>query len=79
MGESLGRGPHGYRVRIVYSEPEFHRRNPHCPETYSSVFDLPEAETPEVAVRAAEAHFSYCAYYSGVSWRRVIKSITVER
>ena len=68
----------GYRVRIVYSEPGFRRRNPHCPAEYTSLFELPHAASREAAVSEALARWDACARHSGVGWRRVIKSVTVE-
>jgi hypothetical protein len=69
----------GYRVRIVYAEPGFRRKNPHAPLEYSSVFHVPHAVTADAAVRDAMAEWDYCVRHSGVGWVRVIKSVTVER
>jgi hypothetical protein len=77
MSERIGSRV-GYRVSIVYSEPEFRQRNPHCPPEYTSLFDLPHAESREAAVREALAQWDYCARHSGVGWKRVVKSVTVE-
>ena len=77
MGEISGSGV-GYRVRIVYSEPGFRLKNPHCPPEYTSLFVLPNAASREAAVREALAQWDFCARYSGVGWKRVIKSVTVE-
>ena len=68
----------GYRVRIVYSEPGFLRKNPHCPAEYTSLFELPHAASREAAMREALARWDDYALHSGVGWRRVIKSVTVE-
>ena len=68
----------GYRVRIVYSEPGFRNKNPHCPAEYTSLFDLPHAPSREAAVSEALAQWDYCARHSGVGWVRIIKSVTVE-
>jgi len=76
MSESAVRK--GYRVRITYSEPGFHWRNPHLPSEYSSVFELPEAKTPDAAVREAMARWDDYLRHSGVGWHRVITSVTVE-
>jgi hypothetical protein len=79
MSEEIGGGRGaGYRVRIVYSEPGFRRKNPHCPAEYSSVFDVPQAPSYDAAVREAMAQWDDCVRYSGVGWLRVIKSVTVE-
>ena len=77
MSESSGSRA-GFRVRIVYEEPGFRQKNPHCPPEYTSLFDLPGATSREAAVREAMAQWDYCARYSGVGWQRVIKSVTVE-
>ena len=77
MSERAGNGT-GYRVRIVYEEPGFRQKNPHCPPEYTSLFDLPDAESREAAVREALAQWDFCALHSGVGWKRVIKSVTVE-
>lgn len=68
----------GYRVRIVYSEPGFRRKNPHCPAEYTSLFELPHATSREAAMHEALARWDDYARHSGVGWRRVIKSVTVE-
>jgi hypothetical protein len=68
----------GYRVRVVYSEPGFQLRNPHCPAEYTSLIELPHASSRAAAVREALARWDHDAHHSGVGWRRVIKSVTVE-
>jgi hypothetical protein len=76
MGESAE--CKGYRVRITYSEPGFRFRNPHLPSEYSSVFEVPEAKSPDAAVREAMARWDDDLRHSGVGWHRVITSVTVE-
>ena len=66
------------RVRIVYTEPEFQRRNPHCPPEFSGIFEITDAASPDEAVQRALAEWNFCARHSQVSWPRVIKSVTVE-
>lgn len=68
----------GYRVRIVYTEPGFRHRNPHCPKEYSGIFEVAGAVSPDAAVRQALAEWDDCIRHSGVGWKRVIKSLTVE-
>jgi hypothetical protein len=70
--------PTGYRVRIVYTEPAFQRRNPHCPPEFCGVFEVAEAVSYDDAVRRALAEWDFCVRNSGVGWRRVIKSVIVE-
>ena len=69
----------GYRVRIVYTEPEFQRRNPDSPSEYSGLFDCPAAHSRREAVRQALDEWDFFARHSGVSWRRLIRSVRVER
>jgi len=73
-----GGRPIGYRVRIVYTEPEFQRRNPHCPPEFSGLFEVRDAASPDEAVRRALVEWNFCARHSGVGWPRVITSVTVE-
>jgi hypothetical protein len=73
-----GGRPTGYRVRIVYTEPEFQRRNPHCPPEFSGVFQVSNALSHDDAVRQALAEWNFCIRHSGVAWPRVIKSVIVE-
>jgi len=68
----------GYRVRIVYTEPEFQERNPHCPPEFAFSRNYPGAGSPQEAVRQAVDYFDFCAEHSQVAWRRIIKSVTVE-
>ena len=68
----------GYRVRIVYTEPEFQERNPQCPPEFSFTCHYPRAGTPQEAVKLAVDYFDFCAHQSSVAWRRIIKSVTVE-
>jgi len=68
----------GYRVRIVYTEPEFQERNPQCPPTFAFSRDYPGARSPQEALRKAVDFFDFCAEHSSVGWRRIIHSVTVE-
>jgi len=68
----------GYRVQIIYTEPEFQMRNPQCPPEFSCSRHNPEAESPQEAVREAVDYFDLCAEHSAVGWRRIIKSVTVK-
>lgn len=77
VGSAIARQP-GFRVRIIYREPEFQHRNPHCPQEYSSLFEVPDARTGTEAVRRALAEWEFCASHSGVSWDRVIQAVVVE-
>lgn len=67
----------GYRVQIVYTEPEFHRRNPHTPSEYSFTYDAVPAVTPEEAILLVTERFRRLAGLSRVGWGREIKSITI--
>lgn len=69
----------GYRVRIVYTEPEFQRRNPEAPSEYASLFDFPQAHSDLEAIRQALAEWDFCARHSGVGWQRLIRSVKIER
>lgn len=73
-----GGRPNGYRVRIVYTEPGFQRRNPHCPPEFTGVFDITGAVSYDDAVRRALAEWDEYIRNSGVGWTRVIKSVIVE-
>lgn len=77
MGSAIARQP-GFRVRIIYREPEFQRRNPDCPREFTSLFEIPAATSGAEAVRLALAEWDHCARHSGVSWERVIQSVIVE-
>lgn len=77
-GRPAGGPPNGYRVRIVYTEPEFQRRNPHSPPEFTGIFDVTGAASHDEAVRRALAEWDHCVRHSGVGWKRVIKSVTVE-
>ena len=68
----------GYRVRIVYTEPEFQERNPQCPREFSFSRDYPGARSPQEALRKAVDFFDFCAEHSSVGWRRIIHSVNVE-
>jgi len=77
MGSAIARQP-GFRVRIIYGEPEFQRRNPQCPQEFSSLFEIPDALSRAEAVRQALTEWDFCVRHSGVSWERVIHSVVVE-
>ena len=68
----------GYRVRIEYTEPEFHRRNPHCPEAYTALFDCTDAGSRREAIDMALMEFDHYARVSRVRWRRIVRAITVQ-
>ncbi len=68
----------GYRVRIEYTEPEFHRRNPHCPEAYTALFDCTDAGSRREAIDMALMEFDHYARVIRVRWRRIVRAITVE-
>ncbi len=68
----------GFRVRIDYTEPEFHRRNPRCPEAYTAWFDCAGARDAHEAVDMALGEFDFYARCSRVAWHRVVRAITVE-
>ncbi len=72
-----GRTEQGYRLRIVYTEPEFQSRNPDTPPSFSIEYDCPEASSPQDAIRMGLREWDRCAKYSRVGWRRVIQSVTV--
>ena len=67
----------GFSVRIVYTEPEFQRRNPGTPQQFVAEFDCPRAVTPEQAIEQALVRWRWFAAQSGVGWRRVIESVQV--
>ena len=77
MGSAIARQS-GFRVRIIYREPEFQRRNPQCPQQFSSLFEIHDALTSAEAVRRALTEWDFCVRHSGVSWERVIQSVVVE-
>jgi hypothetical protein len=77
QGIDTGR-PRGYRVRIVYTEPEFQRRNPRCPPEFSSLFEFPGAVSRDAAVRQALSEWEFCLRHTRVGWTRAIKSVLVE-
>lgn len=68
----------GYRVQIIYTEPEFQMRNPQCPPEFSFSRHYPEAASPQEAVRLAVDYFDFCLEHSSVGWRRIIRTITVK-
>jgi hypothetical protein len=67
----------GYKVRIVYTEPEFQRRTPGAPAVYSFTYFGIVARSPEEAVEAAVQDFRDTAWRSRVGWRRCIERVTV--
>ena len=67
----------GFRVQIVYVEPEFQMRNPHCPREFKYSAKYSEACSPQDAVARAMQDYEFCYANSSVGWRRVLKSITV--
>jgi hypothetical protein len=73
---TAGRG--GIMVRIIYTEPEFQRRNPQSPREFTSLFEMPGSISHAEAVRRALEEWDFCARHSGVSWERVIRSVSVE-
>ncbi len=75
---SVPSGLPGYRVLIIYTEPEFQMRNPDCTREFSFRRDYPEARSPQEALKQAVEFFDFCAENSNVGWRRVIQSVTVE-
>jgi hypothetical protein len=77
VGSAIARQP-GFRVRIIYREPEFQRRNPDCPQEFSSLFEVPDARSGAEAVRLALTEWDFCVAHSGVSWERVIQAVVVE-
>lgn len=79
MAQGLGAGGRReYRVRIIYTEPEFQRRNPHCPPEFSSLFECPGAASYDDAARQALSEWQFCLRHTQVGWTRVIKSVIVE-
>jgi hypothetical protein len=76
--EALPPGGRSFRVRIVYTEPEFQERNPECPREFSFSQECPAAGSLHEAVRQAVGYFDFCAENSSVGWRRIIKSVTVK-
>ena len=67
----------GYKVRIVYTEPEFQRRTPGAPAEYSFTYSGIVARSPEEAVEMAVRDFRDTASHSRVGWQRCIERITV--
>ncbi len=79
MSEGIdARRRRGYRVRIIYTEPEFQRRNPHRPPEFSSLFEFPGAVSRDDAVRQALSEWEFCLRHTRVNWTRAIKSVLVE-
>ena len=67
----------GYKVRIVYTEPEFQRRTPGAPAEYSFTWFGIVARSREEAVAQAVRDFWDTASHSRVGWRRCIERVTV--
>jgi hypothetical protein len=67
----------GFRVQIVYTEPEFRLRNPHAPEEFRFSIRYGDASTPQEAVARAMDEYQSCYENSWVAWRRVLKSVLV--
>ena len=67
----------GFRVQIIYTEPEFQLRNPHCPPEFKFTTSYRDAGTPQDAVARAMEEYEFCYANSSVGWRRVIKSVLV--
>jgi hypothetical protein len=78
MSEPTRGAEAGLLVRITYTEPEFQRRNPGTPRCYVSEFQYPGVARPEEARARAIQEWDFCAAFSQVGWRRVIRSIEVE-
>lgn len=76
-GASRPAGP-GYSVRILYTEPEFHRRNPGTPPCYSFKLRYEGVTSPHEALERALEYYESCYFHSGVGWRRVIQSVILE-
>ena len=68
----------GYRVRIIYTEPEFQRRDPHVPLEFSCLFEFPAAISHDDAACQALSEWDFCLRHTCVGWARVIKSMSVE-
>jgi hypothetical protein len=69
----------GYSVRVFYSEPGFHLRNPHLPAVYSCDFDFPLARSEEEALGLAMREWNLCASGSRVAWGRVLERVSIRR
>ena len=76
--ELPGRATPGYSVRILYTEPEFHRRNPGTPACYSFKLKYEGVSSPHEALRRALDYYESCYHESGVGWSRVIQSVILE-
>ena len=66
----------GFRVQIVYTEPEFRLRNPNSPSEFKFTQNY-TAETPQDAVARAMEEYEFCYRNSSVGWRRVLQSVLV--
>ena len=67
----------GFRVQIIYTEPEFQLRNPQCPPQFKFSASYGDARSPQEAVAKAMEEYEFCYANSSVGWRRVLKSVTV--
>ena len=67
----------GFRVQIIYTEPEFQLRNPQCPPHFRFSESYADARSPQEAVARAMDQYEFCYANSSVGWRRVLKSVTV--
>jgi len=79
MTESRTRGEWraGFKVQIVYTEPEFQMRNPNAPPEFKCSMRYREARSPQDAVARAMEDYEFCYANSSVGWRRVLKAVTV--
>ncbi len=68
-----------FGVRIIYIEPEFHRRNPAAPPEFCFTWVGIPAGSPEEAIDMVRRRWDEMAFHSRVGWRREIKSMTILR
>jgi len=66
----------GFRVQIIYTEPEFQQRNPQCPPHFRFAASYSDARSPQEAVARAMEEYEFCYANSSVGWRRILKSVT---
>ncbi|HEU4401322.1 MAG TPA: hypothetical protein VFT43_04385, partial [Candidatus Polarisedimenticolia bacterium] len=64
----------GYRIRLVYTEPEFQRRNPQCPPEFAITYLGIPARSERQAVDLVLEEWRRCSRHSRVAWFREIKS-----
>ncbi len=67
----------GFRVQIIYTEPEFQLRNPQGPPHFEFSERYADARSPQEAVAKAMERYEFWYANSSVGWRRVLKSVTV--